>query len=268
MLFKKQPGFNNAKSGKKTEKVSGSTARVANKTISLVSEPGGVAILGYQGPDAENDEFPLLELQLSPYLISAREITREQWAMVFSDHTFAEEEKDLPITGITFDAVVEYCNEKSRLDGYNPCYEYLGNGVICDFTANGYRLPTEAEWEYAAKARRREDFNTYSGSSVADVVAWYSSNSGGALHPVGQKQPNQLGLYDLSGNAAEWVWNWYAPYSRSADTPLIGPDTGTDKVIRGGSFKDRPEELRVTKRSHAKPYTKANHIGFRVVRTK
>jgi len=163
---------------------------------------------------------------------------------------------------------VAFCNEKSRLDNLQPCYEYLGNGVSCDFNASGYRLPTEAEWEYAAKARRTNAFTPYSGSTVADVVAWYSANSGGSLKPVGQKQPNQIGLHDLSGNAAEWVWNWYSSYTSIMDTPFAGLDQGTDKVIRGGSYKDPAENIRVTSRAHGKPYAKADHIGFRVVRKK
>jgi len=85
---------------------------------------------------------------------------------------------------------------------------------------------------------------------------------------VGQKQPNQIGLHDLSGNAAEWVWNWYSSYTSIMDTPFAGLDQGTDKVIRGGSYKDPAENIRVTSRAHGKPYAKADHIGFRVVRKK
>ena len=263
-----RPIFHRAKTARKTEQVGEAKPREPNQPIEMVPIAGADAVLGSMDPDADSDEFPLQEVPLVAYLISPREITRQQWAMAMPDYTLATEEKDLPITNITFDDAVQFCNEKSRLDGLQPCYEILGNGMNCDFTANGYRLPTEAEWEYAAKGARRDDYSFYSGSTVADVVGWYYANSSRRLHPVGQKQPNQLKLHDLSGNAAEWVWNWYAPYTQSIETPFAGPDSGKDKVIRGGSYLDREHELRVTNRGHVRPFTKADNIGFRVVRTK
>ncbi|MFA6720239.1 MAG: bifunctional serine/threonine-protein kinase/formylglycine-generating enzyme family protein [Candidatus Cloacimonadaceae bacterium] len=268
VVIRDRPVFSRVDVPDAPAQISEPAVKVQNQALTMISVPGGTAIIGNTGPQAKKDEYPLLKVTLPSFLITPLEITREQWAMVHSDHEFTEEERNLPVTGVSFDEAVEYCNEKSRLDGLQPCYEFLGNGVICDFKANGYRLPSEAEWEYAAKARRNENYNIYSGSTVAEVVAWYFANSGGKLHPSGQKQPNQLGIRDLSGNAAEWVWNWYSPYSSILESPFAGPEFGTDKVIRGGSFQDPAENIRVTSRAHAKPYAKSDHIGFRVARTK
>ncbi len=268
VIIKDKPIFSRVRGSNTTAKAIDPDLIIPNRPIQMISISGETAVIGNNGLDAKNNEYPLQEVPLASYMISPLELTREQWAMVKTDYAVTDEDKNLPITKVSFDEAVEYCNEKSLLDGLETCYEFLGNGLICDFTANGYRLPTEAEWEYAAKSKRRDNFSSYSGSSEPETVAWYSANSGGNIHPVGQKMPDQAGVYDLSGNAAEWVWNWYAPYSRSMDTPFAGPDRGTDKVVRGGSYKDRAGEIRVTNRAHAKPFTKADYIGFRVVRTK
>ncbi|MCB5224984.1 MAG: bifunctional serine/threonine-protein kinase/formylglycine-generating enzyme family protein [Candidatus Cloacimonadaceae bacterium] len=239
---------------------------VVNKAINMVPINGGTAVMGNVVQGASSDEYPLLQLTLQPFMVGVSEVTKEEWAMVIPSKDYRDAEKDLPITGVTFDEVLAWCNKKSVLDGLEPCYEFYSNGVNCDFSATGYRLPTEAEWEFVAKAGRQNDYFVFSGSNSAEPIAWFYGNSGGTLQAVKQKQPNQYGIYDLSGNASEWVWNWYAPYSQSTDMPFTGPDSGTDKVVRGGSFKSQPEELRVTRREYAKPYAKEDEIGFRVVR--
>ncbi|NLW19579.1 MAG: SUMF1/EgtB/PvdO family nonheme iron enzyme [Candidatus Cloacimonetes bacterium] len=239
---------------------------VANRAIEMIPVNGGTALLGNVVQGAGADEYPVLQLELKPFMIGVTEVTREEWAMVFPSTDYRESGKDLPITGITFDDVLIWCNKKSLLDGLDPCYEIYDNGVNCDFSANGYRLPTEAEWEFAAKAGKKSNYFVFSGANSAEPVAWFFGNSGGKLQEVKQKQPNQFGIHDLSGNAAEWVWNWYAPYGSSEESAFAGPDYGSDKVVRGGSFKSQPEELRVTRRDYAKPYAQEANIGFRVVR--
>jgi formylglycine-generating enzyme required for sulfatase activity len=153
-----------------------------------------------------------------------------------------------------------------------PAYKIRGVGasrvVTCDFKANGYRLPTEAEWELAAKAGQL--FN-YSGSEDPDETSWYRENGGGKIHTPATKSPNKWGLYDMTGNVAEWCWDWYdANYVRSLPTFINpnGPDTGTLKIIRGGSINNgEGRNLNILWREKGDPNRGYQYIGFRLVRS-
>ena len=134
--------------------------------------------------------------------------------------------------------------------------------------ATDYRLPTEAEWEYAARGGNKSNNYTYSGSNTLDNVAWYSSNSGSNTHQVGTKAANELGLYDMSGNVWEWCWDWYGTYSSSAQTNPYGATTGTYRVLRGGSWNYFDDFCRVSNRNYSSPDNRNYLIGFRVARTK
>lgn len=239
---------------------------VANEALGMVLVKGDTLVMGNTGPEAQNDEFPLLTLPVRTFYISPREITQKEWLMINPDNPSFHRDSDLPVENVSFYDIIEYCNAKSLKDGFQPCYDFFGEDVNCNFEADGYRLPTEAEWEFAAKAGERYKFSIYSGSDNPDEVGWHSGNSDAQLHRGGAKKPNKLGLYDLSGNLYEWVWNWYAPYSYRHD-PATGPAIGTDRVIRGGSWYHASSAMRVTSRFHAKPFVKTNYIGFRVVRS-
>jgi formylglycine-generating enzyme required for sulfatase activity len=241
---------------------------VPNQLLELNAVEGDSTIIGSMESDADPDEFPPHTVLIPSFYISPYEITMEQWAMVFPGNKLKDEERDLPVTNVSFDEVIQYCNEKSVLDGFQPCYEYIDSYIVCDFKASGYRLPTEAEWEFAAKEGKYDTPYIYSGSNKIDQVAWYIENSEGHSHPVGEKKNNKLKLYDMSGNVSEWVWDWYAPYSANVLTALAGPESGMDRVVRGGSWKDPAREVRITNRTYAKPYNKTTYIGFRVVRSK
>ena len=242
--------------------------QVRNQPLELVAISGGTAITGQLGEDGEEDEFPPRELQLSSFMIGVHEVTAKEWAMATPGFVVDGDGEDLPVVNVTFYDVLEYCNEKSRKDGLKPCYEFFGDSVTCDFSAKGYRLPTEAEWEYAAREASKELNFRYSGSNDPDAVGWHSANSDGRIHPIRKREPNSLGLYDMSGNAAEWVWNWYSGYSSLSKLPHTGPDSGTDKVFRGGSWFQPASDMRVTNRDHAKPLIQKNYLGFRVARSK
>jgi formylglycine-generating enzyme required for sulfatase activity len=184
-----------------------------------------------------------------------------------------------------YDAIV-FCNKLSVAEGLSPAYSIAGSIDPSDWGAvptsnnatwdaavivsgsNGYRLPTEAQWEYAAKGGDGSPGNyTYSGSDNVDAVAWYSGNSGSMTHEVGKKAANGLGLYDMSGNVWEWCWDWYGAYTNQAQTDPTGPASGANRVLRGGGWYDSAVLVRSAYRYYNfSPDYRGNFIGFRLVR--
>ncbi|MBP2656752.1 MAG: Sulphatase-modifying factor protein [Firmicutes bacterium] len=165
------------------------------------------------------------------------------------------------VVNITWQDAADYCNWLSEVEGLTLVYSGKGDNTICDFAANGYRLPTEAEWEYAARGGNKNTGHKYSGSDNPDEVAWYQDNSGGITHPVGAKKTNELGLYDMSGNAAEWCWDRYFSYDR------FGPPERNLRVFRGGSWCNSADNVRVSTENQDCPEFGFGYVGFRIART-
>jgi formylglycine-generating enzyme required for sulfatase activity len=136
--------------------------------------------------------------------------------------------------------------------------------ALNNLTGKKYRLPTEAEWEYAARGGKKSQGYKYSGSDNVDAVAWYDENSGYISHPVGTKEPNELGIYDMSGNVWEWCSDWYDGYSDLPQTNPPGPSSGLRRVIRGGNYILYAQAIRVSMRSGWDPNNLSPYIGFRL----
>jgi len=181
----------------------------------------------------------------------------------------------LPVNEIDWYEMVEYCNWLSLQAGLAPCFSGRGRNIACDFNLDGYRLPTEAEWEYAARGGPFGKGYRFAGSDDPQEVAWFADNSGGVLQPVGLKAPNELGLYDMCGNIFEFCWDWYdkAYYASSPEIDPPGPPPPESRVPwewtksrRGGSWRESANNIRVASRSFdGIAYVGDN--GFRMVRT-
>ena len=168
-----------------------------------------------------------------------------------------------------------FCNERSLFEGLTPCYNEKTPDWDCDYSANGYRLPTEAEWEYACRAGKESDYDFGSPDKLRQY-AWFGENSDQKTHATGQKKPNELGIYDLYGNVSEWCEDVYSPtyYRESPGADPHGPASpGKDvrRVIRGGNWKASPDQCRATFRQGERTGDtdacfSTDYCGFRCVR--
>lgn len=211
-------------------------------------------------------------VSLSSFYIGKYEVTQAEWELYMKPANCSTFGDNLPVDNVSWYDIAIYCNGRSEAEGLTPAYKIRGVGasrvVTCDFKANGYRLPTEAEWELAAKDGQ---LYNYSGSEDPDEVAWNRDNSGGKIHTPGTKKRNDYGIYDMTGNVSEWVWDWFdANYIRSLPTFInpTGPDTGTLKVIRGGSVMNgEGRNLNILWREKGDPNRGYQYVGFRLVRS-
>ena len=187
-------------------------------------------------------------------------------------NTYLRQADTYPVVCVSWYDAMAYCNWRSQKEGLTGCYAISGTNVTYNTGANGYRLPTEAEWEYAARGGNKSRGYTYSGSNDAGEVAWYSMNSGNTTQPVGGKKANELGIYDMSGNVWEWCWDWYGDkyYSQSARENPTGPSSGQYRVLRGGGWDNVGVGggLRCAYRySLGSPAGTGGILGFRLART-
>jgi len=232
------------------------------------------------------------DITLSSFYIGKYELTQMEYAAVmgsWNNDPFGWGTIGLganyPVYYVSWFNAIEYCNRLSIQEGLAPCYSYLTYGtnpntwpsgwntnyvnhtnVSCNWTANGYRLPTEMEWMFAAKGGNQSQGYTYSGSNDINAVAWYGENYGGTTHTVGTKAPNELGLCDMSGNLWEWVWDIYGSYPTGPQTDPHGAASGSNRVLRGGGWDGSAVDCTVSNRSYNVATHTLHNIGFRCVR--
>lgn len=241
--------------------------------VEMITVPGGIGRMGdIVGNANKPDEIPVHQVSLRPYMVSKYEVTQELYMQVMGNNPSAIfGNMANPVENVTWYDAVRFCNALSTLEGLTPCYaEVADDQIECDFNTNGYRLPTEAEWEYACRAGTGTAY--HSGGNEEDVgrAAWYAANAGGESHPVGMKEANAFDLYDMHGNVSEWCWDWYDPsyYSNSSVDDPLGPTSGMIKVTRGGSYFMDMFQLRSSSRANfLDPVLKDSQTGFRVVRS-
>ncbi len=215
------------------------------KQPKMVEVPGGAFVMGSSrmSPYIVNET----RMAVSGFLLQATEVTVADWRAYLSAAGLGFDwsaitglgsvAESQPITGVSWFEAVAYCNWMSRSTGLPEVYAIDGASVAADFSKGGYRLPTETEWEYAARGAANGRAFDYAGGQEPGGVAWYAANSGGRLQPVATKAANELGLFDMSGNAAEWVWDWFnfdLPPSKDYRGPGSGP--ARQRILKGGSF--------------------------------
>lgn len=235
--------------------------------VPMVEVGSGEFVMGSE--EGEPDETPRHTVFIHAFYISPYEVTQGEWESVMGFNNSQFPGTNRPVDSVTWFQALEFCNKRSIAEGLQPCYTIAGNRTVCDFDADGYRLPTEAEWEYAAVGGPSRSPFLYAGSNDIDAVGWYESNSS-ATHPVGEKAPNSLGLYDITGNVREWCWDWYGKNYQNMvgiDNPR-GPATGIKRQTRGGSYQSNAYRSRVTFRAYGDPSEPRNGgYGFRLARS-
>ena len=204
-------------------------------------------------------------------------VTQGEWKAVMGGLPYlvsGDKEDFKPVHDVSWYDAVNYCNSLSELVGLAKAYTVNGTDVMWNKDADGYRLPTEAEWEYAARGGKygvkATHENVWSGTASENSLgeyAWYNENSDYEIHDVKTKKPNALGLYDMSGNVWEWCWDWYAPYSSGAMTNPLGAPSGSRHVLRGGSCYTTADNCSVSCRDDRCPEIASEDRGFRVVRS-
>lgn len=216
--------------------------------MEMVFVKGGCYRMGDTFGDGDADEKPVHEVCVNDFYIGKYEVTQGQWKAVMGNNPshFKNCGDNCPVETVSWNDIQQFLQRLNSRSGKQ------------------YRLPTEAEWEYAARSGGKSE--KYAGGNDVDAVAWYSKNSGSETHPVGQKRPNGLGLYDMSGNVREWCSDWYGEkyYSQSPRDNPDGPSSGSYRVLRGGSWLYSPRIVRAAYRLGLNPGDRDNCYGFRM----
>ncbi len=255
---------------RKAEDTSYKPEVITTKTgIEMVAIPAGWLLMGDDNGAA--DERPAHKVWISAFWMDKYEVVQEQFRIYqLPDPSHFKNPKN-PLERINWSDAALYCNDRSRAEGLEPCYDE--QTWQCNFEANGYRLPTEAEWEYACRAGTTTKYSFGNDVRKLKAYAWFAENSSGKTHPVGQKKPNPWGLYDMHGNVAEWCNDFYSEsyYKQSPDRDPKGLVEGEEKVLRGGAWNLSADSCRSSYRASDPSLNDTclanDAIGFRCVRS-
>ena len=218
-------------------------------TFYMIKVDGGTFTMGATSEmkKSDSDEKPLHQVTLSSYYIGETEVTQALWEAVMGSNPSKFKGANLPVENVS----------------WYDCHEFINK--LNELTNRKFTLPTEAEWEFAARGGRKSKHTKYSGSRKISDVAWYDVNSGGYTHPVKTKKANELGIFDMSGNVWEWCQDWYGLYSSNAQSNPAGPKNGTSRLYRGGSWNGSERGCRSSYRLSLSPSIRDFNIGLRLV---
>ncbi|MBN8544656.1 MAG: SUMF1/EgtB/PvdO family nonheme iron enzyme [Ignavibacteria bacterium] len=241
-------------------------------SIPMITIQDGTFTMGCTGEQnsCDDDEYPTHQVSLSAYEIGKYEITQREWRTVMGTNPSYFTGDNKPVDNLQWIDAINFCNTLSMRSGLTPVYSINGSVVTADWNANGYRLPTEAEWEFAARGGSQSTNTIYSGSNDINSIAWQEGNAGSESHNVGTLAPNQIGIYDMSGNVYEWCWDWYSEtyYTADSQNNPTGPLSGTYHSLRGGSWLyGQASQCRVVNRGSINGPSQRIDYGFRVART-
>ncbi|MEC8380653.1 MAG: SUMF1/EgtB/PvdO family nonheme iron enzyme, partial [Myxococcota bacterium] len=243
--------------------------KVGAERLEMAQIPAGEYIMGANkgDPSALIDESPRHEVELThAFWMSTTPVSQSLFQSVTGKNPSEVKGTGRPVEKVSWNAAIEFCNKLSEQLGFEKAYRYdkKTKKMLYNPLTEGFRLPTEAEWEYAARAG---DMTLYAGSDQPGEVAWYADNSGSGVQELAMKRRNKFALYDMSGNVWEWCWDYYGDYTAASVKDPVGPDIGRRRVRRGGSNRNRLQHIRVSNRAASNPDTIQAGIGFRVVRT-
>lgn len=223
----------------------------------MILVQGGTFTMG-DAKSKKNDEVPH-EVTVSSFYMDKCEVTQQEYETIIGQNPSHFQKADAPVERIRWTDAALYCNKRSQAEGLTPCY--TPRTWECNFEANGYRLPTEAEWEYACRGGSTGKFFFDGTEKNLGEYAWLRNNSDDRTNSVGQKKPNPLGFYDFYGNVCEWCNDFYTERPEGGKDPK-GPATGTKRVIRGGSWQDRPKNISSSARAADDPATADICLGY------
>jgi len=236
-------------------------------SAALVSIPAGRFLMG----DKDEVDAPPHEVSVSAFLMDKHLVTQDQFQKLMGANPSRWKGGQNPVEQLRWSDAVKFCNKRSEADGLKPCYDLTT--LKCDFSADGYRLPTEAEWEYACRAGTTTPYFFGATPAKAGEFAWFDKNAGGKPRPVGQKQPNPWGLHDMAGNVWQWCNDFYDVeyYTKSPKQDPPGPAEGKNKVLRGGAWRFSADNCRSGYRYNEHPGSADvcfgyDIYGFRCVR--